>query len=81
MAKLNSKALGLSLGVIWGAAAFLLGVTAMYGYGVEFVEFVGNLYVGYEATWAGAFIGLVYAFLDGFIGGLLVGWLYNKFNK
>ena len=30
MVKLDSKAFGLSLGIVWGAAMFLLGLTVMF---------------------------------------------------
>ena len=30
MVKLNSKAFGLSLGIVWGAGMFLLGLTVMF---------------------------------------------------
>ena len=45
-------------------------------------ETLGKLsafYIGYSVSWAGAFIGLVYGFVDGLIGGFLLVLLYNAF--
>ena len=80
--KLNAHALGVSLGGIWALAILLVGFTAIwFGYGVEFVEFWSTLYVGYGATIGGSVIGAVWAFIDAYIGGVLVAWLYNKLSK
>ncbi len=77
--QINLKALALSLGATFGAYVFLLGILAMFGYGVPVVEAISSLYMGYAPTCLGALIGGLYAFFDGAVAGLLIGWLYNRF--
>jgi hypothetical protein len=76
--KLNPFALGMSLGILWGICTFIMALVVMsFEYGAGFVQGVGNLYIGYEATFIGALIGLLWAFIDAFIAGYLVAWVYN----
>jgi len=71
-------ALATAGGILWGLSALVLGLIAQNGgYGSELVEFLGQFYLGYETTVGGAFIGLVWAFIDAFIGLAIFGWLYN----
>lgn len=80
--KINAHALGLTLGVVWGAAALIVGLTALwFDYGSAVVELIGTVYVGYDATFGGAIIGGIWGFIDAYIGGAIVGWLYNSFSK
>lgn len=77
--QLNRKALGLALGILWGAGVFIAtAVTLMVGGGAH-LELLGKFYLGFTVSWAGAFVGLIYGFVDGFIAGWLVAWLYNRF--
>jgi hypothetical protein len=79
--KLHPWALGMSIGLLWGLSILLMGLMAHYlEYGVEFVSSVGTLYIGYEKTILGSFIGGGFGFLDGFIMGVLIAWLYNCFS-
>jgi hypothetical protein len=41
------------------------------------VTFLGLLYRGYSISPSGSVIGLIWAFADGLIGGLVFAWLYN----
>ena len=80
--KLHAHALGLTLGVIWGLAIFLVGLTShWFDYGTELVTFFSGIYIGYGAAFGGAVIGGVWAFIDAYIAGALAAWLYNKFSK
>lgn len=38
---------------------------------------VGHVYRGFNVTPLGSVFGLIWGFGDGFVGGLLFGWLYN----
>lgn len=40
---------------------------------------MSSIYVGTSASWGGAFIGLVWGFVDGFIGFWLIALVYNAF--
>ncbi len=78
--RLNVRALGLAGGIVWGLAIFLTTYWFLvFGYGGTMLAKLSNVYLGYSVTWYGAFVGLVWGFIDGFIGGVLLAWLYNKF--
>jgi hypothetical protein len=76
---LNARRLGLAGGIIWSISMFICTVLAIYtGYTKEFLNLMGSIYLGYSISWPGAFIGLVYGFIDAFVGFYLLAWLYNK---
>ncbi|UCH09195.1 MAG: bacteriophage holin [Fidelibacterota bacterium] len=78
--KLNTKALGLAGGIVWGLAIFLLTYWFLIrGLEGETLARLKHVYLGYSVTWYGGFVGLIWGFIDGFIGGALVAWLYNCF--
>ncbi|MDD5044196.1 MAG: bacteriophage holin [Candidatus Omnitrophica bacterium] len=82
MNKLNVRALGLALGIVWSMCIFLLGIFAMsWGWGMKWLESISSFYIGYKATFLGSIIGAIWAFFDAGIGGVLIAWLYNKLNK
>ena len=80
--KLNVKALSLAAGIVWGLAIFVLTYWFLiFGYQGDTLAKLSNVYFGYSVTWYGAFVGLIWGFVDGLIGGALLAWLYNKFGK
>ncbi len=79
--RLDVKGLALSLGILWGAVTLLIGLVAITGYGLEWVELLSKVYIGYEATFIGSIIGGIYGFIDAGIAGALIAFLYNKFSK
>lgn len=82
MAKLDVKALGLSLGIMWGSAVALMGLICMTsGWGCSFVNAIGQFYYGYKSTLLGCIVGGIWGFFDMGIGGVIIAWLYNKFAK
>lgn len=78
--KVDSMALALAVGILWGVIVFLgtLAV-AWWGFGQDFFQVWTSVYPGYTLTLGGSILGLIYGFIDGFIGGWLLGWLYNMF--
>lgn len=79
MNKLNATAAGLAFGIMWAVSLFFFVIfSILWGYGSEWVTLIGSVYLGVDTTWAGAFIALPWAFVDAFIGGYIVVWLYNK---
>lgn len=85
--KLDLKALSLALGLLWGGALLVIGgVAAMNGvhdggyYGKDFLLVMASVYPGYDGVpaWGDALIGGAYGFVDGLVGGALLGWLYNR---
>lgn len=77
---INVAGLGFALGIACAVYALFIGAAAwLFGWGTAVVEVLSSLYIGYDATFLGAVIGAVWAFVDGFIGGVIIGWLYNRF--
>jgi len=76
--KLNVKAFALTCGLVWGGALFLL-TWWIIGFDGTTGDptFIAKLYRGYTISPAGSLIGLVWAFVDGAIGGAIFAWLYN----
>lgn len=78
---LSPTRLGVSGGILWGLCMFVCTVLAIYtGYSTHFLNLMGDIYLGYTISWWGSIVGLVYGFLDGFIGLFLLAWLYNKLD-
>lgn len=82
MAKLDVKAFGLAVGIVWGMAMFLLGIMSMaLNWGTKLVEVFSSMYIGYKANISGSVIGGAWGFVDAGIAGVIVAWLYNKFAR
>lgn len=79
-ALLGVVSLGLAFGVTWALGVFMLGVgAAFFNWGIPVVAVLSSVYAGYGPTFIGSITGAVWGFVDGFIGGALMAWLYNKF--
>ena len=77
--KLNAKAFGLAAGVVWGINWFFLTWWMMLFEGVtRDVTLLGRWYRGFTVSPVGSLVALGYGFVDGFLLGLLIAWLYNK---
>jgi len=78
--KLKPKALALALGLVWGFNWFFLTWWMILWEGASHdVTLLGRWYRGFTVSPAGSLVALGYGFVDGFLIGLLVAWLYNKF--
>ena len=70
----------LALGILSAGSIFLMGITSTFtGYGETLIYLIRSIYIGYSASIIGSFIGAIWAFIDGFICGSVLAWLYNKF--
>jgi len=74
---LNKKSFALTCAILYAAGLFLLTFWVMLRGRPEGLECMISIYPGYAVSIAGAFIGLVYAFVDGLIGGYLFAYIYN----
>ena len=81
MNKLSLNALGIAIGVLWAAYVLFCGITAMFGWGISLVDAISSLYIGYGPSIPGAIIGALWGFVDGYIAGVVIAWLYNKLAK
>ena len=87
--RLNTKMLGLILGLLCGLLVFVatnwlvLKGGTINGQGRYVVgphmELLGQFFIGYRVSFLGSIIGFCYAFAIGTLGGALVGWIYNRF--
>ena len=79
--KLDLKALGFTVGLMWSGAVLIVGLANLIwpSYGTSFLQVVASIYPGYHAS--GSFgdvvAGTLYALVDGAVGGLILAWLYN----
>ena len=81
MSKFSPNALGIAIGVLWAAYCLFCGITAMFGWGIALVEAISSLYIGYGPSVLGAIIGALWGFVDGYIAGVVIAWLYNTLVK
>jgi hypothetical protein len=81
MNKCSPNALGIAIGVVWAAYIFFCGITAIFGWGNALVEAISSLYIGYGPTFLGSVIGAVWGFVDGYIAGVVIAWIYNRISK
>ena len=80
--KLSKKAFGLTAGILWGVAIFLLtNFLLLKGSGGAFIIGLRNIYLGYSFSFLGSVIGLIWGFVYGFISGWLFAFLHNLFVK
>ena len=80
--KLDVKAFAMTCAIVWGLGLFALTwwIIAFDGATGE-VTLIGRLYRGYNISPAGSVIGLLWAVLDGFVGGAIFAWVYNWFAR
>lgn len=82
-AKIDSIALALALGCVWGIMLFLAtGLLLIQGASEGQVigphlALLGIYLPGYEVTWVGAFLGAFYFLIFGSIAGFVIGILWN----
>jgi hypothetical protein len=81
--KMKPLALGLSLGIVWGGILFVTTLLSYFtGYARNFLEVIaGSVYPGYTISPLGSVVVFFYGFVDLGLGGMVLGWLYNRFAK
>ncbi|MFC1568100.1 bacteriophage holin [Candidatus Margulisiibacteriota bacterium] len=77
--KLDALKFGLAMGIVWAVAVLLMPLMGLIGgWGSALVKGIGGLYIGYQPTIGGAIIGMIWAFFDMGIFGLVIALIYNK---
>ena len=80
--KLNVKAFALTCGLILGGGLFFITWwIILTGGATGESTFIGRVYLGYRISPLGSIIGLIWAFVDGLIGGGIFAWLYNRISS
>ncbi len=81
--RMDIKALSLTVAIVWGGSILLIGLANLIWttYGVAFLEVAASIYPGYRgsSSFGQVIVGTLYGLVDGFIGGLIIGGLYNLF--
>ncbi len=81
--RMDLRALSLTVAIVWGGSILLIGLANLIWttYGVAFLEVAASIYPGYRggSSFGQVIVGTLYGLVDGFIGGLIIGWLYNLF--
>ncbi len=81
--RLSIKGMMIASALTWGGGILCLGIIhlAVPSYGSSFLEGIRSIYPGFHGARAftDALVGGAYAFVDGGLGGLVFGWLYNLF--
>ena len=83
--KIDVRALAISLALLWGGGILITGIANLIWptYGIEFLEMLASVYPGYQGTasFGQVLVGTLSGLVDGFVGGLVLGWLYNLFAR
>ena len=76
---LNTKALGMAGGVVYGLKLLVLTLIAVFtGYGEKWLDLMSSLIPFYSVSFAGSLVGLIFGFLVGYIFFYLIAEIYNK---
>lgn len=76
--KLHPIAFGLSIAILAGVSAFLMGLFAnMFFNGKPLVSMVGTMYVTYNPSLMNSALGALIVFVNALIGGYIAAWIYN----
>ena len=86
--RLNSKILGMVLGLLFGFAIFIATnwlilkgghITPSGEYVVgPHLQLLSQFFIGYKVSFLGSIIGFFYGFALGTLCGAAIGWIYNK---
>lgn len=83
--RLDVRAMAWTCGLLWAGAVFFVAIANLlfHGYGVSFLDMVASIYPGYHGPggFGSAIVAGVYALVDGWVGGLVLAWLYNGLAK
>jgi hypothetical protein len=79
--KLNAVPLGVALGAVLGVGVFLLTLVVMSQGGGAHLHLLRRVCPGFSTGVGGAFLGLVYWFIYGFVGGAVLAVVYNRVGK
>ena len=78
-AKLDVIETGKIFGAVWGSFVFLLGFSVyLRNRDSRFIKVLSKVYFGFNGTLPGSLIGGGWGFLDGFLTGIVLAWIYNK---
>lgn len=77
---LNTRILGIALGVPCGLIVFLATIWLVLKGGEvvgPHLQLLSQYFPGYSVTYSGSIIGLFYGFVAGYFSGFFIAWIYN----
>ena len=81
LARASEQGWGIAIGAVSGLGLWLATVVLVAKGGPNpgpHLDLLGIYFPGYRVTWAGAFIGFVYAFVVGYAAGRTIATIYNR---
>lgn len=76
--ELNPMALGISVGIVSSICILVMGLLAhTFFTGKPLVAGVGAMYMSYNPSVMGAILTSLVGFVNAFIGGYVIAWVYN----
>ena len=81
LARLNGRAWGIAIGLLFGGGLFLATVILVMKGGPDAGAHLGLLrayFPGYSVSTVGSFIGFIYGFVLGYAIGRVIGTVYNR---
>ena len=82
--RLNARAWGIAVGLLFGLGIFLATMVLVMKGGKTVgphLALLGQYLPGYRVTWLGAFVGFVYLFVIGYGVGRIIGAVYNALAR
>jgi NhaP-type Na+/H+ or K+/H+ antiporter len=83
VARANEQGWGITFGLLAGVGLFLATAILLIRGGEnvgQHLALIGIYFPGYSVSWAGAFVGFVYAFVVGYALGRTVATVYNRMS-
>ena len=80
---MNIKVVSVTLGIVWSLYVLGISIIAILSevYAHNVAEFIATVYPGYSLSFMGVIYGMLWAFLDGAIFGLVISFIYNQVLK
>ncbi len=76
--RLSAVALGVAFGVVSAISMMVFAWSAwLGGNGSQMIQQWAAIYPGFDASLKGGFIGGAWGFVEGFVLGVITGWIYN----
>jgi hypothetical protein len=79
--RLNANVLGFVLGVLFSLGIFVATNWLVIKSGDvvgPHLSLLSQYFIGYSVSFVGSLIGVLYAFVLGYVSGLIIAWVYNQ---
>ncbi len=75
--KFDALSFAIACGVTYSSGILFLLILMRFGWGTEVLPFIQAVYKGTNITLGGTILGVIWTFIDGFIGGGIFALIYN----